>query len=74
MNIADDIIFRISDKIKRDFFKASFTLWMHRMDTNKTHGEKATWELHKNDTSYFEQILEATLYKTKAKRPITSHL
>ena len=28
------------------------------------HGEKARWELHKNATCCFEQILEAASYKT----------
>ena len=30
------------------------------MDANKMHWEKAKWKQHKNATSYFEQILEAT--------------
>ena len=40
------------------------------MDSNKTHGEKARWELHKNATSYFEEILEATLHKIAAVQPL----
>ena len=36
--------------------------------------EKAWRELHKNATSYIEQILEATSHKTAAVRPPTSHL
>ena len=38
------------------------------------HGEKAMWELHKNATWYFEQILEATVQKTAAVWSLTSHL
>ena len=38
------------------------------------HGEKARWELHKNATCCFEQILEATPNKTAAVQPLTSHL
>ena len=30
---------------------------MHHLDANKTHGEKARWELQKNATCCFEQIL-----------------
>ena len=29
---------------------------MHNMEANKTYGEKARWELHRNATSYTEQI------------------
>ena len=50
------------------------TVWMHHVDANKIHGEKAKWEPHKNATCCFEQILKATLHKTAAKRPLTSHL
>ena len=39
---------------------------MHHMDADKTHGEKATWKLQKNATSYIEQILEATSHETAA--------
>ena len=31
---------------------------MQQLDANKIHEEKARWELHKNATSCFEQILE----------------
>ena len=44
------------------------------MDTDKIYGEKVWWELHKNATSYFEQILEATPHKTAAVLLLTSHL
>ena len=47
---------------------------MHKVDADKTHREKSRWELHKNATSYIEQILEAALHETTAVRPLTSHL
>ena len=50
------------------------TVWMHHMETNKMHKEKERWKLHKNVTSYFEQILETTSHKTVAVQPLTSHL
>ena len=52
----------IFDKIKwRFLLSCAFvctTVWMHYMDTNKTHEEKAGWERHKNALYCFEQILE----------------
>ena len=33
---------------------------MKHKDPNKTQTEKARWELHKNSTSYFEKVPEAT--------------
>ena len=47
---------------------------MHHMDADKTHFEKARKKLHKNVTSYIEQIMDATTLETIAARPITSHL
>ena len=42
-------------------------LWQYyHIDANKTHGEKDRRKLHKNATCCFEQILEATSYKTVA--------
>ena len=35
-------------------------IWMHYMDANKTYGEKAWRQLHKNTASNFKQVLEAT--------------
>ena len=35
---------------------------MHYMDANKTDGEKAWRQLHKNASSNIEQVLEATPY------------
>ena len=68
----------LSDKVKRDSFQCcgyvNTTEWMHHMDANKIHGAKAKWELCKNATRYFEQILEVTPHKTTAVRQFTSHL
>ena len=47
---------------------------MHHMDANLTQGEKATWELLKNASYCFEQMLEATPHKTAAVQPLNSHL
>ena len=47
---------------------------MHHMDAEKTHEEKVWWEVHKNATSYIEQLLEATPQKATAVRPLTSTL
>ena len=44
------------------------------MDAGQTHRLKAGWELHKNVTSYIEQLLEATPHETTAVWPITPHL
>ena len=52
----------------------STTVQMHLVDANKTHWEKTRWELHKNTTSYFEQILRATSHKTAGAWSHTSHL
>ena len=45
------------------------TIWMHHMDANKTHREKAWWEIHKNATWCCELILEVTLHKTFSSMP-----
>ena len=46
----------------------------HSNKTNKTHGEKARWELHKNATCCFEPVLEATPHGTTVIWSLTSHL
>ena len=46
---------------------------MHYLDANKTAGEEARRQLHKNASSNFEQVLEATPHKTPIIRPPTSH-
>ena len=34
------------------------------LEAKEMHGEKARWELHKNDMRHLEQILEAKPHKT----------
>ena len=43
------------------------------LDANKTAGEKARRQLHKNAASNSEQVLEATPHKARTIRPSTSH-
>ena len=43
------------------------------LDANKTAGEKARQQLHKNVASNIEQILEATPHKAPTIQPPTSH-
>ena len=52
----------------------SITVWRHHLDSNKKHGEKARWELYKNTMCYFDQILEAAVFKTAVVQAHTSHL
>ena len=49
------------------------TEWLHYLKSNEMYREKARWELHKNAMYCLEQILEATLNKTAAVWPLTSH-
>ena len=46
---------------------------MHHMDADFMYREKARRELHKNATSYTEQILEAAYHETTAIRPPNSY-
>ena len=64
----------LSDKIKRDFFQAVVVSILIYGCANEMHGEKARWKLYKNVSYCFEQIMEATLHKTAAVRPLTSYL
>ena len=67
----------LADDIKRSFFLSSgrvTTIWMHQMDADWLYGEKARWQLHKNTTSYIEQILGAISHKAAAVRPPATHL
>ena len=48
-------------------------IWMHYMDANKTAGEEARRQLHKNATSNLEQVLAATPHKTLTIRPPASY-
>ena len=46
---------------------------MHYLDANKTVGEEARRQLHKNAARNIEQVLGATPHKKPAVRPPTSH-
>ena len=46
---------------------------MHYFDANKTAGEKARRQLHKNAASNIEQVLAATVHKVPTIRPPASH-
>ena len=43
------------------------------MDSNKTAGEEARQQLHKNAASNLEQVLAATSHKTPTVRPLASY-
>ena len=45
----------------------------HYMDSNKTAGEEARRQLHKNAASKLEQVLAATPHKTPTVRPPASY-
>ena len=44
-------------------------IWLHYMDANKTAGEEAKRQLHKNAACNLEQVLAATPQKTPTVRP-----
>ena len=46
---------------------------MHYVDANKTAGEEARRQLHKNAASNLEQVLAATLHKTPTVRSPASY-
>ena len=48
-------------------------VWMHYLDANKTAGEEARKQLHKNVASNIEQVLAATPHKAPTIRPPASH-
>ena len=48
-------------------------IWMYYMDSNKTAGEEARRQLHKNAASNLEQVLAATPHKTPTIRTPASY-
>ena len=48
-------------------------IWMHYLDADKTTGEKARRQLHKNAASKIEQVRVATPHKAPTIRPPTPH-
>ena len=62
--------------MKRSFFQAAVTsilLYGCTTWTNKTAGEEARRQLHKNAASNLEQVLAATPHKTPTVRPPASY-
>ena len=66
----------LTDKMKQ-FLRGSghidTAIWVHYMDANKTAGEEARRQLHKNATCNLEQVLAATPHKTTTVRPPASY-
>ena len=60
----------LTDKLKHSCI--DIAIWMHYLEANKTSGEKARWQLHKNAASNIEQVLEATPHKTITLRDLPS--
>ena len=58
----------LTDKMKRSGH-IDTAIWLHYMDANKTAGEEARWQLHKNAACNPEQVLAATPHKTPTVRP-----
>ena len=57
----------LTDKMKQFLSGSSridTAIWMHYMDSNKTVGEEARRQLHKNAANNLEQVLAATPHKT----------
>ena len=67
----------LTNKIKRSFLPGSgrvdTAVWMHHLDANKTAGEEARRQLHKNAASNIEQVLVATPNKAPTIRPPASN-
>ena len=53
--------------------RVNTAIWMHHMDADKTDGDKAWRQLHKNAVRNFEQVLEVTPHKIAAVPPTSHH-
>ena len=62
----------MTDKMKRSG-RVNTAVWMHHLDADKTAGEEARRQLHKNVESNIEQVLAATPHKAPTIRPPASH-
>ena len=62
----------LTDKMKRSG-RIDTVVWMHLLDANKTAGEEARRQLHKNAARDIEQVLAATPRKAPTIRPRNSH-
>ena len=54
-------------------YRIDTAVWMHYLDANKTAGEEARRQLHKNAASNIEQVLTATPHKTPTIGPPAYH-
>ena len=54
-------------------FVPDYAAEMHHLDANKTVGEEARRQLHKNVASNIEQVLAATHHKASTILPLASH-
>ena len=60
--------------MKCSFFQAGVvSVWMHHLDANKTAGEEAWRQLHKNVASNIKQVLVVTPHKALTIQPPASH-
>ena len=41
------------------------TAWLHNVDADRMHREKARWEFHKNVTNYIEEIQKQTPWNNR---------
>ena len=62
----------LTDKMKRSG-RFDTAVWIHYLDANKTDGEEARRQLHKNVASNLEQVLAATPNKAPTIQPPASH-
>ena len=53
--------------------RVNTAIWIQYKDANKTYGEKAWRQLHKNAASNIEQVMEAAPHKAAALRSLTTH-
>ena len=53
--------------------RVNTAVWMLHSDANKTAGEEARQQLHKNVVSNIEQVLAATVHEAPTIRPPASH-
>ena len=67
----------LTDKMNSQFLpscgRVDTAVSMHYLDANKTAGEEARRQLHKNAASNIEQVLAATPHKASTIRPLASH-
>ena len=66
----------LTNEMKTQFLPSSgridTAVWMHHLDANKTVGEEARRQLHKNVASNIKQVLATTPHKAPTMRPPAS--